>query len=93
MDDLEALVPGSAFPLPATIWLEAFTDVNAFIAITAANRTAAANTLIAHGATSAFNHMALNLFVSNLCPALHDELLKLQPDNLYNAFQQQCDST
>jgi hypothetical protein len=88
VDDLEALVPGNAFPLPATIWPDTFTGVDAFMAITAANRTAAANALVAHGATSAFNHMALNLFISNLRPALRDELLKLQPDNLYNAFQQ-----
>jgi hypothetical protein len=88
VDDLEALVPGTAFPLPATVWPDAFTGVDAFMAITTANRTAAANALVAHGATSAFNHMALNLFISNLRPALRDELLKLQPDNLYNAFQQ-----
>jgi hypothetical protein len=88
IDDLEALVPGNAFPMPATIWPQAFTDVAAFMNIPVADRAAAAVALVTHGATQAFNHMALNLFISNLRPTLRDELLKTPPANLYAAFQQ-----
>ena len=87
VDDLEALVPNAAFPLPPLIWPQAMLDNAAFVAIPVADRAAAATRLVAHGATSAFNHMALNLFISNLRPALRDELLKLQPISLYEAFQ------
>ena len=53
-----------------------------------ADRAAAAQFLVRHEATAAFNHMALNLFVSNLKPAIRDELLKTNPATLYEAFQQ-----
>lgn len=88
VDDLEALVPNLAFPIPAAPWPEAFTGVAAFLAIPVADRATAAQNLVAHGATAAFNHMALNLFVSNLRPALRDEIMKLNPPTLYEAFQQ-----
>lgn len=88
VDDLEALVPGRAFPLPATPFPQEFTAVAGFAALAANIKTAAANDLVTHGATAAFNHMALNLFVSNLRPALRDEVLKLKPTTLYDAFQQ-----
>jgi hypothetical protein len=88
VDDLEALIPGLAFPLPDPAWPQAFTDIGAFAALPQATRDAAAATLVRHGATSAFNHMALNLFISNLKPSLRDELLKSLPNTLYAAFQQ-----
>ena len=88
IDDLEALVPGLAFPLPNPVWPQVFIDVGGFAALPVADRAAAATALVAHGATQAFNHMALNLFISNLRPALRDELLKALPNTLYAAFQQ-----
>ena len=88
VDDLEALIPLGAFPIPATPWPAAFTEVDEFVAIPVADRAAAAQYLVRHGATAAFNHMALNLFVSNLKPAIRDELLKTNPATLYEAFQQ-----
>ena len=88
VDELEALVPGGAVPLPATVFPPTFTAVPAFVALPAADKTAAAAALVAHGATFAFNHMALNLFISNLRPFLRDELLKAPPATLYEAFQQ-----
>jgi hypothetical protein len=88
VDDLEALTPGGAFPIPATPWPVAFTGVPEFLLIPVADRADTAQVLVMHGATAAFNHMALNLFVSNLRPAIRDELLKTSPATLYEAFQQ-----
>ena len=88
VDNLEALIPGLAFPLPNPVWPQAFLDVGGFAALPVAARAAAASALVRHGATSAFNHMALNLFISNLRPSLRDELLKALPNTLHAAFQQ-----
>ena len=85
IDDLKALIPGLAFPLPNPVWPQAILDVTGFVALPVADRAAAAAALIAHGAMQAFNHMALNLFISNLCPALCDELLKALPNTLLNS--------
>ncbi|MGV0982821.1 MAG: hypothetical protein ACOYB0_10720, partial [Polynucleobacter sp.] len=82
-----ALVPNGAFPLPNPVWTAEVLAVGAFMAIDVAHRATAAANLVAHGATAAFNHFALNLFVSNLRPGLRDELLKTPPANLYAAFQ------
>jgi hypothetical protein len=87
IDDLEALIPGHAFPPPAQPWPQEFRDIAAFGNIPVATRAQAALDLVAHGATQAFNHIALNLFISNLRPALRDELLKQPPATLYAAFQ------
>ena len=88
VDDLEALVTNGVFPLPAVVWPDAVNNVPEFVALPVAVRADAASRLVKHGADAAFNHMALNLFISNLRPALRDELLKLQPATLYDAFQQ-----
>ena len=86
VDDLEALA-GLAFPLPDPPFPIALTGVAAFMAIPNADRAAAAQALVTYGATAAFNHIALNLFVSNLRPSLRDELLKKSPASLYEAFE------
>jgi len=86
IDDLEMLIPNGTFPRPDPIFGAAFTGVNAFMNIPLADRQAEADALIRHGATAAFNHMALNLFVSNLRPFLRDKLLENRPDSLTEAF-------
>jgi len=86
IDDLEMLIPNGRFPRPDPLFGAAFTGVNAFNNIALADRQAEADALISHGATSAFNHMALNLFVSNLRPFLRDKLLENRPDSLTDAF-------
>jgi hypothetical protein len=64
-----------------------FTNVAAFAALAVPVRAAAAQPFVTYGATAAFNHIALNLFVSNLRPSLRDELLKSPPATLYEAFE------
>ncbi len=86
MDDLEALA-GAAFPLPDPPFPAEFTNVPGFAALAVPVRAAAAQALVTFGAASAFNHIALNLFVSNLRPSLCDELLKAPPATLYGAFE------
>ncbi len=85
-DDLEALA-GAAFPLPDPLFPVEFTNVPGFAALAVPVRAAAAQALVTFGAASAFNHIALNLFVSNLRPSLGDELLKTPPATLYGAFE------
>ena len=85
-DDLEALT-GAAFPLPDPPFPVDFTNVPGFAALAVPVRVAAAQALVTFGATSAFNHITLNLFVSNLRPSLRDELLKTPPATLYGAFE------
>ena len=86
VDDLEALA-GAAFPLPDPPFPVEFTNVPGFAALAVPVRAAAAQSLVTFGAVSAFNHIALNLFVSNLRPSLRDELLKSPPATLYGAFE------
>jgi hypothetical protein len=86
VDDLEALA-GAAFPLPDPPFPVEFTNVPGFAALAVPVRAAAAQSLVTFGAASAFNHIALNLFISNLRPSLRDELLKTPPDTLYGAFE------
>jgi hypothetical protein len=86
VDNLEAL-PGAAFPLPDPPFLVEFTNVPGFAALTVPVRAATAQALVTFGAASAFNHIAFNLFVSNLRPSLRDELLKTPPATLYGAFE------
>jgi hypothetical protein len=86
VDHLEALA-GAAFPLPDPPFPVEFTNVPGFDALAVPVRSAAAQALVTFGAASAFNLFALNLFVSNLCPSLHDELLKTPPATLYGAFE------
>jgi hypothetical protein len=86
VDDLEALA-GAAFPLPDPPFPVEFTNVAGFAALAVPVRAAAAQSLVTFGAVSAFNHIALNLFVSNLRPSLRDELLKSPPATLYGAFE------
>jgi hypothetical protein len=88
VDELEALVPVAGIPLPAVAYPPVMTEIPAFAALLPAAKNAAAAALITHGATYAFNHMALNLFISNLRPILRDELLKAFPASLYEAFHQ-----
>jgi hypothetical protein len=86
VDDLEALA-GAAFPLPDPPFPVEFTNVPGFAALAVPVRAAAAQSLVTFGAASAFNHIALNLFDSNLRPSLRDELLKSPPATLYGAFE------
>jgi hypothetical protein len=86
VDDLEALA-GAAFPLPDPPFPVEFTNVPGFAALAVPVQAAAAQALVTFGATSAFNHIALNLFVSNLRPSFRDELLKTPPATLYGAFE------
>ena len=86
VDDLEALARGN-FTLPDPVWPAEFLAVANFMAIGVDIRANAAQALVSHGATAAFNHMALNLFISNLRPSLRDELLKTTPATLYEAFE------
>ncbi len=81
------LVPNNAFPPLATVPAN-LAGLAGFVALTAARQRGIISELVTHGATAAFNHMALNLFISNLCPTLRDELLKARPVTLYAAFQQ-----
>ena len=89
VDDLEALAGGN-FVLPDPVWPAEFLAVPQFMAIGVDIRANAAQALVSHGATAAFNHMALNLFISNLRPSLRDELLKTTPATLYEAFEVAC---
>ncbi len=86
VDDLEALA-GHAFPLPDPQFPVEFTNVLGFVALVVHVRAAASEALVTYEATAAFNHIALNLFVSNLRPSLRGELLKYPLATLYEAFE------
>jgi hypothetical protein len=86
VDDLEALA-GAAFPLPDPPFPVEFTNVPGFAALAVPVCAAAAQALVTFGAASAFNHIALNLFFSNLRPSLRYELLKTPLATLYGAFE------
>lgn len=88
IDDLEALVAPAGFTPPANPYHADIVALAGFNALNAAIKDGTVSNLIRHGATSAFNHMGLHLFLTNLKPVLRDELLKNPPATLYDAFQQ-----
>ena len=88
IDDLEALVSPLGFTPPANPYHADIAALGGFNALPNAVKDGTVANLIRHGATNAFNHMGLHLFLTNLKPALRDELLKNPPATLYDAFQQ-----
>ena len=86
IDDLESLVPEAGFPTPANPWPAQITGLAGWDGVADAIKTTLLEILIKTGATHAFNHMGLHLFLTNLKPTLRDELLKAPPATLYDAF-------
>ncbi len=83
VDDLA----GAAFPLPDPPFPVEFINIPGFAALAVPVCAATAQALVTFGAASAFNHIALKLFVSNLRPSLREELLKTPLATLYGAFE------
>jgi hypothetical protein len=88
IDDLESLVAPAGFAPPANPYHADIVALGGFGGLADAVKDGTVSNLIKHGATSAFNHMGLHLFLTNLKPMLRDELLKTPPATLYEAFQQ-----
>ena len=88
IDDLEALVSPAGFTPPANPYHADIVALAGFNALPNNIKNGTVANLIRHGATHAFNHMGLHLFLTNLKPTLRDELLKNPPATLYEAFQQ-----
>jgi hypothetical protein len=86
VDDLKTLVPNRAFPVPAHPWLLEVQAVPGFAASPVYVSAAQAQALAKHGATCAFNHLAIKFLVSYLRPAIRDDLLKTLPTSLKDAF-------
>jgi hypothetical protein len=88
IDDLESLVAPAGFTPPAAPYHADIVALGGFGGLADAVKDGTVANLIRHGATHAFNHMGLHLFLTNLKPVLRDELLKTPPATLYEAFQQ-----
>ena len=63
-------MPGGHFDLPAPAYPRALTSVPSFVALNSKNTRNAANRLVKHSATAAFNFMGLNLFLSGVDPQI-----------------------
>jgi hypothetical protein len=63
-------VPSGHFDLPTPAYPRALTSVPAFVALNSKNKRNAANRLVKHGATAAFNFMGLHLFLCGVVPEI-----------------------
>ena len=85
VNDLEGLNPD--IPVPAEPWTPAVRAVPAFMALPIADRVEQLQRLITHGAQRVYDHMALNIFVSNLRPSIREEVIRQSPKILNDAFE------
>lgn len=86
VDDLEALLPAARRVPGVNLFHADILALEGWGAAPEASKNATAGAYMRTGATSAFNHVALQLFIANLRPNLREELMKNIPETLYDAF-------
>ena len=85
VNDLEGLNPD--IPVPTEPWTAAVWAVPAFMALPIADQVEQLQHLITHGAQRVYDHMALNIFVSNHRPSIREEVIRQSPKMLNDAFE------
>jgi hypothetical protein len=83
VDNLEALLPVVRRLMGANFFI---LTLDGWGAVPDASKNDTAAAYKGNGVTSAFNHLALQLFIANLRPNLREELLKNILDTLFDAF-------
>jgi hypothetical protein len=87
VDDLEHLMPAASRVPQGVDWADVFTGLAGWAGVTAAQKAtqlqAAADKVI----WATYNHLGVQLFISNLKPALRDELMKAPPTDLNAAIK------
>ena len=87
VDDLEHLMPAASRVPQGVDWADVFTGLAGWAGVTAAQKAtqlqAAADKVI----WATYNHLGVQLFISNLKPALRDELMKAPPTDLNTAIK------
>ncbi|EFX62556.1 hypothetical protein DAPPUDRAFT_270216 [Daphnia pulex] len=87
VDDLEHLMPAASRVPQGVDWADVFTGLAGWAAVTAAQKATqlqeAANKVI----WATYNHLGVQLFISNLKPTLRDELMKAPPTDLNAAIK------
>ena len=87
VDDMEALLP-AAQRLPGPNRFTApVVALAGWAALAQGAKDDSASAYMVEATTRAFNHMGLQIFISNLRPALRDELMKSIPQDFYTAYQ------
>ena len=88
VDDLEVLMPAAARTPAGVTWADEITALAGWGAVPAAIKTTqlqnAANRVI----WNTYNHLGVQLFISNLKPVFRDEMLKAPPTDLSTAIKQ-----
>jgi len=88
VDDMEMLMPAAARTPAGVAWADEITALAGWGAVAAAVKTTqlqnAANRVI----WNTYNHLGVQLFISNLKPVFRDELLKAPPTDLSTAIKQ-----
>ena len=88
VDDLEILMPAASRTPAGVTWADEITALNGWGAVPAAIKTTqlqnAANRVI----WNTYNHLGVQLFISNLKPVFRDEMLKAPPTDLNAAIKQ-----
>jgi len=88
VDDLEILMPAAARTPAGVAWADEITALAGWGAVAAAIKTTqlqnAANRVI----WNTYNHLGVQLFISNLKPVFRDEMLKAPPTDLNAAIKQ-----
>lgn len=86
VDDLEALLPAARRVPGVNLFHADIVALQGWAGAPEASKNATAAAYMKTGVTSAFNHLALQLFIANLRPNLREELMKNIPETLYDAF-------
>ena len=87
IDELELLIPPAARRPAAAVIPGPILNLDGYGALDADVRGFLPG-IIDMGITAAFNHVAIQLFVAGLKPAIRDDLMKNMPVILWDAFQQ-----
>jgi hypothetical protein len=87
INDLGKLMPAAAREPQGLTWPAAITGLAGFNALGAAIKQGVLNDASSKAISNSMNHMGVQLFISNLKPALRDKLMKAPPATLMDAVK------
>lgn len=90
VNDLQAL-RNENYAIPANPWVPELAAIPELMAADVAHRAKGILYLVKFGATDQLDHLAQHLFVSNLRPAIRDQLLRTPPTSLIDAYNKAKD--
>ncbi len=87
VDDLEHLMPKASRVPQGVAWEDTFTGLAGWAGVTAAQKATQLQLAADKIIWATYDHLRVQLFISNLKPALRDEIMKVPPTNLNAAIK------